>query len=756
MIARHRLLLALIVFVALPGCSRDASLAEDLLTAPTRVMGRPLALVAGDRADADRVRAHLEGAGYRETEPGTVETGRFHLGPHSWQIGQRAFRWPDGATPESLLAVAIDDEGRIRSLRADADDALELVLDDGLEVVLLEPELLGEIGRDDTDRQHVPLAQLPPVLIDAVLAAEDQRFFWHPGIDPIRMAGAALENWRAGRVVEGGSTLTQQLVKNVHLTPERTFRRKLREIGLALRLELRHSKEDILEAYLTQIYLGQDRGRAIHGVASASRVYFDRDVTELGVTEAALLAGIIRGPNALSPFRHPERATARRNRVIEALYENGSIDAATRSAALAAPLGVKHGRRASPRATHFVEAVARRLGDAVGTAAARDGGHVVFTTLDGALQRSAEAAVARELARIERAYPRTRRERDPLQASLVAIDPVTGDVLAWVGGRDAHSSFDRVASARRQPGSVFKPLVALAAFSAERESPLTLATVLEDRPLELEVEGRTWAPRNYERTFRGAVTLRDALADSLNVPFARLGMEAGLVHVAETARRFGITTPLRPVPSLSLGAFEVTPLEMTAAYGALAAGGQRAEPRAILAVVSPGGEVLGGERVLRERVARAEHAWLVTSALRSAVDRGTGRTLRSLGVDGPVAGKTGTTNGARDAWFVGMTPDLVIGVWVGFDDGARVGLTGAQAALPIFARFLRTARGQGGWQDFEAPGGIVTAAIDPTSGLGAGPGCGGREEHFVRGTVPREHCGGASSLGHRLRGLLPW
>lgn len=322
--------------------------------------------------------------------------------------------------------------------------------------------------------------------------------------------------------------------------------------------------------------------------------------------------------------------------------------------------------------------------------------------------------------------------------------------------RDAHSSFDRVASARRQPGSVFKPLVALAAFSAERESPLTLATVLEDRPLELEVEGRTWAPRNYERTFRGAVTLRDALADSLNVPFARLGMEAGLVHVAETARRFGITTPLRPVPSLSLGAFEVTPLEMTAAYGALAAGGQRAEPRAILAVVSPGGEVLGGERVLRERVARAEHAWLVTSALRSAVDRGTGRTLRSLGVDGPVAGKTGTTNGARDAWFVGMTPDLVIGVWVGFDDGARVGLTGAQAALPIFARFLRTARGQGGWQDFEATGGIVTAAIDPTSGLGAGPGCGGREEHFVRGTVPREHCGGASSLGHRLRGLLPW
>jgi penicillin-binding protein 1B len=305
--------------------------------------------------------------------------------------------------------------------------------------------------------------------------------------------------------------------------------------------------------------------------------------------------------------------------------------------------------------------------------------------------------------------------------------------------------------ARRQPGSVFKPMVALAALSADGEQPLTLATVLEDRPLELESDGKTWAPRNHERTFRGPVTMRDALADSLNVPFARLGMEAGLVHVAETARALGITTPLRPIPSLSLGAFEVTPLEMTAAYGALAALGERAEPRAILAVVEPGGEVLGGEQVLRRRVARADHAWLVTSALRSAVTHGTARTLDDLGVAGPVAGKTGTTNGARDAWFVGMTPDLVVGVWVGFDDGARVGLTGAQAALPIFARFLRDARGSGGWQDFEPPGGIVTASIDPGSGLRAGPGCDGRDEFFVRGTVPTGRCGGRT-LGDRLRG----
>lgn len=703
----------------------------ERLAAPSRVYGRPLVLAPGLRMAPDAVVAHLERARYREATGAELEPGHFRLEGRRLRVARRPFRYPDGADPGGLAVVEFDARGVVRALSGP----------DGapLEAVFLEPEVIGSLfGENAEDRILVPLDAIPPHLIAAVLAVEDSRFFWHPGIDPIRTAAAALENARRGRVVEGGSTLTQQLVKNVYLSPERTWRRKAREAVLAIGLELRHSKEEILEAYLNQIYLGQDGGRAIHGVGRAARFYFGKDVGELDVAEAALLAGMIQAPNALSPFRHPDRARARRGAVLDALLAAGDIDAATHAAARAAPLGVRRERSRRRFASHFVDLVRERLEARFAQAALERDGLGVFTTLDGTFQRAAEEAVQRGLRQLEADFPRLRRTSSPLQAALVALDPATGDVLALVGARDAERSpFDRATRARRQPGSLFKPVVALAALGADVDPPFTLATILEDRPFELETEAGPWRPTNHDQRHRGAVTLRRALEESLNVPFARLGLEVGLVHVAETARRMGIASPLRPVPSLSLGAFEVSPLEIATVYGVLASGGVRSAPRTTLAVARADGDVLAGDAPERERVADPADAYLVTAALEGVVRRGTASRLAALGVDAPIAGKTGTSNDFRDAWFVGYTPDLVVAVWVGFDDAARVGLSGARAALPIFARFVREGPGTHALRGFEAPEGIETVAIDPETGLAAGAGCDdGRPELFRTGTAP--------------------
>jgi penicillin-binding protein 1B len=393
-------------------------------------------------------------------------------------------------------------------------------------------------------------------------------------------------------------------------------------------------------------------------------------------------------------------------------------------------------------AAHFVDKVRADLAARVDEDALSRAGFAVFTTLDAVHQAAAEAAVADRLAALERGYPRLRRRGKPLQAALVALDPRSGELLAYVGGRRAlRGTLDRVVRAHRQPGSVFKPIVALAAFTPDRaRDPFTLATILEDEPLEITVEGKPWGPENYDLRYRGPVTLRRALEDSLNVPFTRLALETGLVRVAETARALGVESPLRPIPSLALGAFEMTPLEVARAYAVLASGGRLRRTRALLSVREPGGGDLGGDREGGARVASEQATYLVTSALSGAVERGTGRGLRELGVRGPFAGKTGTTNELRDAWFAGYTPELVVVVWVGFDDGARVGLTGAQGAVPLAASFVTRALGGSGWADFTTPAGLVTAEIDPATGLRSAPWCSRAEEVFVRRTVPETRC----------------
>jgi penicillin-binding protein 1B len=369
---------------------------------------------------------------------------------------------------------------------------------------------------------------------------------------------------------------------------------------------------------------------------------------------------------------------------------------------------------------------------------------VVFTGLDAQLQLDAESAVRRGIEELEAAFPRLRNPDAPLQAALVALDPASGAILAYVGGRSfSESQFDRAAQARRQPGSAFKPVVLLAALArgADKVPAFTLASMLRDEPLEVETPEGPWRPANYEKEFHGAITLRRALEDSVNVPFVRVALELGPAAIVDAARRMGVDSPLETVPSLALGAGEVSPLELARAYALLANGGERVAVRSAFLVTEAGGRALREAPPLREREFDPAEVALVTSALEGAVEEGTGRPLRAMGYEGPVAGKTGTTNDARDAWFVGYTPELVAAVWVGFDDGRPLGLTGARAALPIFGRFLIGALGAQGGSEFPQPPGLESVAIHEGTGLRAGFLCWGRREWFLEGTAPRERCG---------------
>ncbi len=718
-----------LLFVGVEAGVRARIPSSSAIVRSTEVYGRPLTLVRGERADPAAVESHLRRLGYRRVTAGDVGIGEYYLGRRGWIVGRRPFRPVSALSGGGFLVARLDGWGRIA--RLEDGDGRRLTRGQ------LEPELLGRFGdRADQSRLAVPLADLPEELVQAVLTVEDQRFFQHYGLDYRRIVAAALANLEAGQIVQGGSTLTQQLAKNLFLHPRRSFVRKVREAVMALALEARHTKEEILQAYLNEVYLGQDRGTAVHGVASASRYYFGKDVGSLTLAESALLAGMIKAPNAFSPYRNAEAARERRTASEE-------------------PLRLRE--RAPPirSARYFVDWVVRGLHGAEGVGA-------LVTTLDLRLQRLAEESVRRGVERLERDFDWLREGEagEPLQAALVALDPRTGEILAMVGGRDyGRSQFNRAADGIRQPGSAFKPIVALSALSRDRSRraapEFTLASVLQDEPLHHQMATGVWEPGNYDGQYRGDVTLREALERSLNVPFARLGIELGGDRIASTAMALGIERPLDAYPSLALGASEVTPLELTRAFGVLAAGGYRAPLTSVVVAADRAGQ-------LRGDVAPApggDGAWvyddaetyLVTSALRGAVERGTGRGIREWGFHGDVAAKSGTTNGFRDAWFVGYTARLAVGVWVGFDHGGSLEIPGAGAALPIFADFLEGAvgpdgrRGPWGSEGFRPPTGLETVRVDPITGLRGGWGCWGEPELFLRGTAPEASCSGARS-----------
>ena len=708
----------------------------------TRFYARPIVLRAGKWVNRETVRASLQRLGYQRVRGRRVAVGQYAMGPRVWIVGRHAFRIGRRLDPGGVIHIDLGPDGRVETIRDDDGDPMAYAT--------LEPEVLGmRAGVAGQDRVPVSLADVPETLVDAVLTVEDQRFFTHRGVDVHRIFGAMLANLRAGRVVQGASTITQQLAKNLFLSPRRTPLRKLRELFFALVLERRYSKVQILEAYLNEVYLGQNsRGLALHGVGSGAQFYFGKDVSRLGLGESALVAGLIRGPSLYSPIRHPDRARRRRDLVLSLLRDRGVISRDLRDAAAARPLGLGKRHRHPRTGQYFLEYVAERMSHTPDTHPVGRREWSVFTTLDLGLQLAADSAVRVGLSDLEARAGYLTAGNRALQAALVALDPRTGEILAMVGGRDfGTSQFNRAVHAHRQPGSAFKPLVALAAL--EPNGGFTLATMIEDAPLAVETSGGLWRPANYDGRFRGRVSVREAIERSLNVPFARIGQSVGAERIAATAHRLGIESPLHAVPSLALGASEVTPLEMARAFGVLAAGGVRAESISILGILGADTGTVSRARLRAERVAGAEETYLVTSALQGVVERGTGRGVRRRGYRGVLAAKSGTTNDYRDAWFVGYTPTLAIAVWVGFDDGRSIGLPGSRAALPIFTGFLKAATVGEERSRFPVPDGIELAVMSVDRDRW---GCRGRREVFLRGTVPGDRCGSTvlSRMG-RLR-----
>jgi penicillin-binding protein 1B len=710
---------------------------------PSRVYARPLVLRPGLVQDALALANTLNGLRYVERPDEVAEAGQFRRAADGVTVFPRPR--PDGPDEPVLVAFATDKTGvtRIREIRGQ--DPRKRYAS-----VTLEPELVTYLFTDEREkRRRIAFEDMPDLLVKAVLAIEDRRFFSHPGLDPIRLVGAAIRNARTDSAIpQGGSTITQQLCKNFFLTPERSYRRKALEALLAFVLERRATKQEILELYLNEIYLGQSGSFSINGMGEAARTYFHKDVANLTLPECALLAGMIQSPNPYNPFRHQKRATERRNEVLRAMREAGFIDESQAKEALAAPLLVERTKVDTSDAPYFVDLVRRQLAQRYDPKDLTTQNLQIHTSLDLHLQSLAQAALERGLDRVQEMI--RKRTTGQVQGCLIAIEPASGKVVALVGGRSyGASQYNRVMQARRQPGSTFKPFVYLAAFEAGFDDPslppITPATVVEDEPSVFFYEDKEYIPTNYEDEYHGMVTLRRALAMSMNVATVKVAEMVGYDRVAQIwSKKLGIGAPIRPYPALALGSFEATPYEMATAYNVLANGGLKIEPVTITRVSDDADRVLEQHHApVPERVVHEESAFLVTDMLRSVINEGTAASARAMDFRPDAAGKTGTTNDYRDAWFCGFTPDLLAVVWVGFDDNTPVGLSGTKAALPIWVDFMKAATsGLKSTPLPPAPEGVVYVTIDKETGLLAGPRCPERrDEAFVAGTEPREICG---------------
>ncbi|HJW14966.1 MAG TPA: PBP1A family penicillin-binding protein [Thermoanaerobaculia bacterium] len=717
---------------------------------PSRIYSDMFVLRPGDGGSPERLVGKLGRLLYQQDEDEPSRAGHFRRQGNVVEVFTRDFRYP-GKDFRGYPARVEFAGGKVASVH-DLSGA-------SLPALIVEPERLGSVFGDEfQDRTLVRLEDLPQALKDAVLVTEDRDFYRHAGVSIRRSLGAVLSNVRGG-AKQGGSTLTQQLVKNLYLSPERTLRRKAIEAVLAVILDARYSKDEIFEAYLNEIYLGQHASVAINGVAEAARHYFGKGPGDLDLAECATIAAMIKAPNVYSPLHNPERARQRRDLVLKQMREEKKIDDTALARALAEPLVPSSRAEERTLAPHFVDFVKGELQSRFGRQMKTEGLQI-YTTLDVDLQRAAQRAVAQGLASLEKNYRRlaARAKEEPLQGALIVLEPRTGAVRSFVGGRDYRlSQFNRVTQAHRQPGSLFKPFVYLAAFARrDMETPITPATILEDTPITVTWdkggEDEQWSPHDYDGEYRGAMSVRKALELSINIPTVRTALAAGLPAVLATARAAGVGSQLRPYPSVALGAFEVSPLEIASAYSVFANGGVRVEPIAIVGVLTGDGRVLDRKETPLKPVLPSDAVFLVDSLMRGAVDRGTASGARAGGVRGVLAGKTGTTNDYRDCWFVGFSPRFLAAVWVGYDDNRPVRLTGTQAAVPIFADFSRSVPAQFFAENFPVPSDIVTAEIDPETGALATPECPRRmTEVFISGTQPRVECS-----AHRFAAPFPF
>jgi len=722
-----------------------------------RVFARPLRLHTGQGLTETELVARLNDVGYTETSR-VERSGEFALSgraiafvPRGGDQAGKPVRvlFAEAKVASTSRRVGAAPPGRIERVEAGGQTVDDVTIDP--------PMLAGLVTGSREKRRRVPLATIPQRMQQAVLAIEDRRFFTHPGVDPIGLVAAVATNLTTDRRV-GRSTVTQQLSRMFFLSAEfnaelqsgtrgRTwgsYRRKGLEIFMALILETKATKAEILELYLNDVYLGNRGSFALHGVAEAARIFFGKDVSNLSLSEAALIAGIIQNPYQHSPFVNLERSKERRDVVLSAMAQ---ADYITREAAERAqhdPITVVT-RAVDNEAPYFVDYLGEQLQQQFPGITQQTGALDIFTTLDLNLQRYAQDAVRTGLARIDQTLAKRRRQPGPAQAAMVVIDPRTGEVFAMVGGRFYNQSqFNRALAARRQPGSTFKPFVYLAAFeraAEEGRADLTPASMVWDEPTTWTYDQQEWSPRNYDGQYDGYISFRRALALSRNIATIKAAEQTGFDQVADLWRRTRIgRSDLRGYPSIALGVFELTPMEVATAYTLFANGGVVKPLRGIAGIRS--GDHAMAPRVLDgPRVAREQTTFLVTHMMRSVLNEGTGASARGAGFSLDAAGKSGTTNDLRDAWFVGFTPQLLAVVWVGFDDNTPLGLSGTQAALPIWTDFMKKALAGHANVAFETPEGVSFLEIDRDTGRLALPTCPRvTHESFLAGTEPLEYC----------------
>lgn len=711
----------------------DSAVRWDL---PSRVYSDATALVPGMQYPRALLEPKLNHVGYREVARRVENPGEYRYVGDDLEIFLNNFEYPD--MEFHAIPVRVDMDGAtVRGVRRLTDNQ-------AFRAIRVEPELITSIYDNEMeDRVPVSIGSVPKVLIDAVIATEDRSFYSHEGISIRGILRAIVTDVKSKSLSAGGSTLTQQLVKNLYLTHERTFRRKAIEALMALLLEMRYSKDEILEAYLNEIYLGQNGSVQIVGVEQASQVYFGKKVTYLTLPEAATLAGMIRSPNVLSPLKYPERARPRRDVILGAMRDQGRITEREYLEAVASPLSVSRFPKTSRSAPFFVDLVLKQLRETYPETQLKTEGLRIFTTLDTIMQRSAESALDEGIGNLGKKYKFIRQSEQPLEGVVVTIQPGTGYVKALVGGRNySKTQFNRAIQARRQPGSLFKPFVYITAMDPSRGAQaLTASSILDDSPISVQAGSGVWRPQNYDHRFHGRVTLREALAHSYNIPAVRAAIDAGVPNVIKMAENIGVESKLEPYPSISLGSFEVTPLEIAFAYSVFANLGVRGEPVSILAVVTRDGQLLETRNARMKRVAPASVCYVMNDMLKDVFTYGTAGRARSLGFEDEFAGKTGTTNDYRDAWVVGYSPRILTLVWVGFDANKSVRLSGGEATLPIWTKHMNRIDGLVPDVDWRRPEDVTMREVDPATGMLATPYCPNtRNEPFVEGTEPRSVC----------------
>ncbi len=701
----------------------------------TAIYSRPYRVWVGQKIPLCDLKKRLEHLGYARHQGGGAGNGYRVVDNRRIRVSHQAAK----SRPRKFEIVLTGSgrQTRVTSLREGTK---------GLNQFLLKPQFLSNLfGKSREKQKHIHFKALPKCLVHAILAAEDERFFTHPGVDWLSSLRAAFVNLVHFGRVQGGSTLTQQFVKNYFLSPKKSFKRKLKEIFLALLLENRFSKQEIFEAYANEVYLGQIGSFAVVGLGQGAAIYFGKNVESLDLAESAFLAGIIQAPNRYSPHRSGKAALLRRNHILDLMVDKNFIsglenaEARKKSLQVVPPTQIDYAQ-----APYFVDYVREGLRKEWLDSAADSGDSlVVYTTLHIDLQGAAFRAIQTGLAEID-ALLSDQSPGDSPQVSLIAVDPRTGEILALVGGRNyGLSQYNRVTKAFRQPGSTFKPFVYAAAQQTNLHPSITyfhtLSTLLLDEPYTFQFEKKGYRPRNFGDKYHGLVSLRESLALSLNVPTVKLAERIGFSAVATLCQKVGFDRVSQPYPSLALGAFETTLLELAQAYTVFANEGSLAPFYATTAIEKNG---LKEERSVPKShpVLDSTVAFLITSALQSTLEEGTGKSIRARGFQLPSAGKTGTS---ADSWFVGYTPDLLCAVWVGYDDGRSLDLSGARAALPIWTSFMLRAKEIGylSGRSFPEPPGIVHAQIDTRSGLMATRHCREvRTEYYLSGTEPARLC----------------